>query len=1440
MSKITFVLLLLISSFQITAQVTSFAGLDDTICVGDSIPIIGISNNYDTLIWSTNGDGIFEDRYQVGTIYVPSSADYSKVSITLTLKAIDTTLNDTASDNVRYFFQALPVVSTTVKTRICEVDSLVLTETSISNLSSYSWSASDGTFEDNKKLNPVYIPGPSESNLLIITGIGRNGCGTDKDTAFVTIQTLPEITLSQPGDTVCRGESMPLTIADTTNSKSIFWTANSGEITFPDFANPSYQSTNDLIKDRITIEAFGFFGCPSVKTKFVIGKYDLPSIDMPLRDSVCLGTSNTLVGFDTNDVSSLSWVNLGDGDLTNTNSIQPNYQSNSLANDILHVTLVSSHGCASGKDTLILSNLILPQSGVPSDTLLCTESTITIVTSDTASYLWSNGINTNTFMSDSAGEYTVQVMDSLFCTRTDTFTLIPAPLLENYAGPDVSVCNSKSIVLNGAVGEGEFYWFTDGDGVFEDSSLLVATYDPGTQDSIDGFTNLYLISQNVCDTLIDFLVLEVDSDYIISAGPDQIICQGDSFSFNYLNATGAITWTTSGDGDFDDDNLINPIYTPGSSDRSNGFVSLTMSSWTSCESTSDLMNLYILDEPEVYAGNNYSICSNAILRLEDAMANGELSWTTSGTGRFNNDSMLMASYEPSLKDISDSSILLYLKSETSCGVGMDSILVEINDRPSVFAGNDNAICVGKKYLLADAVGEGSLYWMTAGDGVFSNSNYQNPVYTPGSNDAINGTVKLFLYSYTSCDTVVDSMQLTISDYLKIDAGLDQSICSSDKLEIKDASGTGSIRWTSSGTGTFEKGNSITPSYIPSSADIDSGMVRLVLHSISSCASVSDSMVLSILDDPIVDAGWDLTVCPGLTVELNHASANGSLEWTTSGSGTLYNSTSIDPSYAPGIMDTDLVILTLTSTNSCGVFSDDILISYFAFPVPFAGEDDQVCLGTMFQTNALGSGEFLWTSSGDGTFDNATLLDAKYIYGLSDSVIGSVKLNLEQTTSCHVSSDEMILLLSETAFVSIDNESIEVCQGDTLQIEGVNGVGGFNWISSGTGNFNLNNIAEPTYISSVADLLQDSIILTLVNTSSCGSDTDKIVLEYLSQANIDLGADQNICTSSNVVLDVNAVAGEFNWSSLGDGGFTNSSSTNTSYQPGVQDIVNGAVYLTLMVDASCGVARDTIRINISSSPMPTVDDYAEICDGSLSFQVKNTEALGSITWSTDGDGSFSSLYQLNPVYTLGSNDLINQRIWLSLSSEMDCGTFSDSLLISIGSPPISARPDTLIPPNTEIALELEVFNDFSDAFNYLWEPQELFDDPTIKEPVFLGASTSTFAVITMTSSFGCTSKDSVNITIEEGTWGPFLPTAFSPNGDGNNDVFYVSIGEVKDFSLSIYNRYSDLVFETNDVSETWDGTYHDKPLAIGTFLYIVKGIHINETNFYKKGKFLLIR
>ena len=86
----------------------------------------------------------------------------------------------------------------------------------------------------------------------------------------------------------------------------------------------------------------------------------------------------------------------------------------------------------------------------------------------------------------------------------------------------------------------------------------------------------------------------------------------------------------------------------------------------------------------------------------------------------------------------------------------------------------------------------------------------------------------------------------------------------------------------------------------------------------------------------------------------------------------------------------------------------------------------------------------------------------------------------------------------------------------------------------------------------------------------------------------------------------------------------------------------------------------------------------------------------------------------------------------------------------------------------------------------------------------------------------------------------MPTGFSPNGDGNNDVLYVRGYGIETMSLKIFNRWGELIFETINQDIGWDGTYKGKPQEMEAYAYVLDVVFGDGSKVRKQGNVTLLR
>lgn len=111
-------------------------------------------------------------------------------------------------------------------------------------------------------------------------------------------------------------------------------------------------------------------------------------------------------------------------------------------------------------------------------------------------------------------------------------------------------------------------------------------------------------------------------------------------------------------------------------------------------------------------------------------------------------------------------------------------------------------------------------------------------------------------------------------------------------------------------------------------------------------------------------------------------------------------------------------------------------------------------------------------------------------------------------------------------------------------------------------------------------------------------------------------------------------------------------------------------------------------------------------------------------------------------------------------------------------------------------------------------------------------------IQATNYFGCTAETVVEVPFS--CYLADIPTAFSPNSDGQNDILYVLGQNIKEIDLRIYNRWGSLVFESHDAKTGWNGKYNAADAPLETYAYVLSVVFTNGQGFYKKGNITLIR
>ncbi|MHC1778158.1 MAG: PKD domain-containing protein [Lentimicrobium sp.] len=1330
------------------------AGPDIQICVGSNVILINATaTSVSSVFWTTSGSGTFSDPTLVNPVYTPSAQDISNGTVILNVTGQGVTPCTTvATDAMVLQISQPPLVDAGSDGDICETAQYYIFDASATDYSAITWTTmGDGSFSNHNSINPTYTPGPADiaagSVLLYLNATSLLPCsGSVSDAMLLTIHPMPTISAGSDAAT-CESNTYLLAGATALDYSSLTWTSSgSGWFSNNVSLNPIYTpSPADIINGSVTLTltATGLLPCTGqVTDDMVLTIEPMPTADAGIDETICVG-SFTLTNASAADYNTLQWVSGGSsGTLLNANTITPTYMPSAadiLAGSVvLTLTATANTPCAvDAVDQMVITIRPITAISAGADVTICQGSTFTPNTATAVNYstlLWTSSgsgafINSNTLTptytpspADIATGWvtlTLTANSIVPCTQTVTdnmiLTITPQAVVE--AGPSVTICESDVYTTSGAsvTNHTSLLWSTNGTGTFANAALLVTGYTPSAADIANGSVILTLtaVSQAPCVAPVsDFLVLTIQPGPLANAGPDDAICEDESYVVSGASATdySTVLWTTSGNGTFVDATTLSPTYTPGSADIASGSVILTLTAQPKSPCTAQSSDSFILTVNPVAtvdAGADASVCEGTGLIILDATATDYITvnWTTSGTGTFNNGNTLTPTYFPSPEDVTNGSVILTLSagSMAACSQTIsDTKLVTVSPLATVDAGVDASSCglAGFNITGATATNQISLAWTTSGSGVFSDASLLNPMYMPSAADLLAGNVTLTLTatSPAPCTThPSDSFVLTLQPEATADAGADASVCEGDIYTVFDATATNysAINWTTNGTGVLVNGNSLNPTYTPSAADALAGSVTMMLTSygIIPCGDVTDTKILTISAMPVVNAGPDAEICFGNSYPLSLSTAQfqSAVTWTTSGSGSFNNPALLHAVYTPSAADllATQVILTLTAdaTPPCnGTVSDFMILMFKEGPITNAGADETICEGSTFTVSTATASNYLsldWSTSGTGLFTLGNTLTPTYTPGAADLLTGFVTLTLtaQGNPPCAIFSDDMVLTFAEPVLADAGAD-VTVCEGQVVIVADASAqnYASVNWTASGTGVLSNPNTLTPTYTPSAGDLIAGSVNLTLTafGTAPCNGTASSIkVISITPAPQVNAGTDATLCQGNTFTVSSASASGTatLNWTTSGTGSFSGNGTLAPTYTPSLADFISGSVTLTLTgtaVSPCAAPATDAMILTLIPAAIVNAGADANICEtDSYTVSTASATNYSSFVWSSNGTGSLLNPNTLTPTYTPGASDITAGTVTLTLSalSAAPCSTpASDYMVLSISPMP----------------------------------------------------------------------------------------------------------------------------------------------------------------------------
>jgi gliding motility-associated-like protein len=421
------------------------------------------------------------------------------------------------------------------------------------------------------------------------------------------------------------------------------------------------------------------------------------------------------------------------------------------------------------------------------------------------------------------------------------------------------------------------------------------------------------------------------------------------------------------------------------------------------------------------------------------------------------------------------------------------------------------------------------------------------------------------------------------------------------------------------------------------------------------------------------------VCNGFatgsaTVSVSGAVSPYTYSWSPSGGTGATASNLAAGVYVGTITDANGAVITKTVTITQG--------AVIPLPIANAGPaSDSICSGSTFTAAGTASnGTVLWTTSGSGTFNNASLANAVYTPSAADSSTGSVVLTMTVTApgACNIptASDSLALTIFPTSNAGIIAGAATVCQGtNSTALTLSEYTGTIQWQVS-TDNIVFNNIALATSpVITATNLVATTYYRVVVTSGVCSSATTAtatIAVNTTSVAGTISGATPVCYGTNSTTLTLSGNLGNTQWQSSTDNSTFTAISSATSNVYTASNLTITTYYRAVSTSGVCSAATTATTVIVNPLPISNAGPAsATICAGTT-YTTSGIATNGTSSWSTSGTGTFANASNAVTIYTPSSADQINGSVVLTMTvtgntNGCTSNTTSDAIVLAINSP-----------------------------------------------------------------------------------------------------------------------------------------------------------------------------
>jgi len=567
-------------------------------------------------------------------------------------------------------------------------------------------------------------------------------------------------------------------------------------------------------------------------------------------------------------------------------------------------------------------------------------------------------------------------------------------------------------------------------------------------------------------------------------------------------------------------------------------------------------------------------------------------------------------------------------------------------------------------------------------------------------------------------------------------------------------------------------------------------------------------------------------CDGFTMQFENESLSPSVASYLWNFGDGINSISTLPTPTHTYADTGTYVLKLivTSTGGCQDSATSIVKVYPTFKTDFSITGN--CVLNNYSFKDLTSSKYGIVNSWRWNFgdansnaDTATAKDTLWKY--SSAQTATVTLISTNNKGCIDTLTKQIAILDKPQ-INLAFKDTLICSNDSLLLKAtINNTTTISWTPNN--NANKLRITGTTTATPLVYPNDSTKYYVTVQDNGCNA-TDSVMVNVLQFIKVDLKTDSTICRGDSFALAPTSYALSYLWRS------SDGSSVDSVKNPIVKPLSNTQYFVT----ANLGKCQDKDSIQIIVKPTPTVTatNDTTICFGTSLPLFANIQA-SKFTWSPTS--SLTGFNTLNPI----AKPISTTRYTIAVSDTLGCPKIvTDTINVRVIPRIIpNAGNDTMAVIGRPLQLGA------SGGLSYRWTPPTFLSNPLIANPVFTGAAGTDSIIYTVRvyTQAGCYAEDNVVVTIFDGISKILVPSGFTPNKDGKNDILKPITKGIKQLiHFNVFNRWGQLIFTTSKLGDGWDGTFKGEIQPVGAYVYEAVGIDFADIKVYTKGTTVIIR